>query len=144
MNNSLKVRWQSESGALNKIAVKVPSKISQEIKPIPSPKMKCRVRFADECGFDLFCVRVMEEPSDFPPHIPVEVLRRHRKAAGLEDIDDTPKPKSTWKVLFKQPASEYIKFRNKLETNHVALENAMIKNDVPKMIGTIKVCIFIA
>lgn len=90
----------------------------------------------------LSTVRVMDEPSDYPPQIPLDVLRRHRKAAGLEDMDDTPKPKSTWKVLFKQPASEYIKFRHKLETNHVALENTMIKNDIPKMIGTIKVIDF--
>jgi protein phosphatase 1 regulatory subunit 3A/B/C/D/E len=81
----------------------------------------------------------MTEPSDYPPQIPIEVLRRHRKAAGLEDVDETPKPKSTWKIMFKQPASEYVKFRHKLETMHVALENAIIKNEIPKMIGTIKV-----
>lgn len=98
------------------------------------------MRFADECGeTPLFTIRVMNEPSDYPPQIPVEVLRRHRKAAGMEDVDDTPKPKSTWKVDFKQPASEYIKFRNKLETNHVALENVIIKNEFPKIVGTIKV-----
>jgi protein phosphatase 1 regulatory subunit 3A/B/C/D/E len=137
-SGELQVRSQSESGALNKISVKVPRKIFQEVKIVSSPKNKCRVRFADECGSILSTIRVMTEPSDYPPQIPHDVLRRHRKAAGLEDLD-TPKPKSTWKVLFKQPASEYIKFRTKLENNHVALENAMLKNDIPKMIGTIKV-----
>jgi len=137
-SGELHARSQSESGALNKISVKVPRKVFQEIKLVSSPKNKCRVRFADECGSMLSTIRVMTEPSDYPPQIPVDVLRRHRKAAGLEDLT-TPRPKSTWKVLFKQPASEYIKFRTKLETNHVALENAMLKNDIPKMIGTIKV-----
>ncbi|KAI6239152.1 CBM21 domain-containing protein [Aphelenchoides fujianensis] len=116
-------------------------------EPAPAPettrtpnKNKSRVRFADECGSHLSCVKVMTEPSDYPPQIPIDVLRRHRKAAGMEDVDEeAAKPKSTWKVMFKQPASEYVKFRHKLETNHVALENAMIKNEFPKMIGTIKV-----
>ncbi|KAI6177345.1 Protein phosphatase 1 regulatory subunit [Aphelenchoides bicaudatus] len=138
----LHVRSQSESCGLNNISIKVPRKPifqQQDIKLAPSPKNKCRVRFADECGETLSIIRVLTEPSDYPPQIPVEVLRRHRKAAGMEDVDDTPKPKSTWKVLFKQPASEYVRFRHKLETSHVALENAIIKNDIPKMIGTIKV-----
>lgn len=122
--------------------MKVPRKVFQEIKLVSTPKTKCRVRFADECGSTLSTVRVMEEPSDYPPQIPVEVLRRHRKAAGMEDLDDdTPKPKSTWKVLFKQPASDYIKFRHKLEAVHVALENVMIKNEIPKMLGTVKVSV---
>jgi protein phosphatase 1 regulatory subunit 3A/B/C/D/E len=65
-----------------------------------------------------------------------------------DEMDDehSKKPRSTWKLGFKQPASEYIKFRETLEKNKVGLENVMLKNDVGRMIGTIKVrgffCIF--
>ncbi|CAD5216174.1 unnamed protein product [Bursaphelenchus okinawaensis] len=101
------------------------------------------VRFADECGNELYELKVLTEPSDYPPEIPRAVIQRHRKAAGLSDLSDEegskPKPKSTWKVMFKQPASEYFKFKQSLEANHVALENVIVKNEVPKVVGTIKV-----
>ncbi|KAI6217797.1 CBM21 domain-containing protein [Aphelenchoides besseyi] len=161
LSGELHVRSQSESTGLNMLPIKTPRSLIDEIKhsnttsqnkitvvtfytPViettqPPRKNKRRVRFADDCGANLSSVKVMTEPSDYPPQIPIDVLRRHRKAAGMEDVDDTPKPKSTWKVMFKQPASEYVKFRHKLENCHVALENAMIKNEFPKMIGTIKV-----
>lgn len=124
---------------------------------------KKSVRFADECGGNLEVVRVMTEPSDYPPLINPAVLRRYRKAALAslavasssvlsslppneeEDDDDdaygTKKPRSTWKITFKQPASEYFKFRETLEQQKVALENVMLKNDLGRMMGTIKVFI---
>lgn len=40
---------------------------------------------------------------------------------------------------FKQPASDYIKFHETLEQGNVALENVMLKNEVSRMLGTIKV-----
>ena len=102
-------------------------------------KARCRVRFADDVGARLHTERVIAEPTDLPPAIPAHVLQRHRRAAGLDDVADAAQPQSTWSVCFKQPASEYIRFRHKLETINVALENALIKNEAPRMVGTIKV-----
>lgn len=128
---------------------------------------KKEVRFADECGGNLEDVRFMTEPSDYPPFISPAVLRRYRKAA-LEsisiasssvlssstlkkededdddvDVDTLKQPRSTWKITFKQPASEYFKFRETLEHQKIALENVMLKNNLGRMMGTIKVCNYI-
>ncbi|KAI1732203.1 carbohydrate/starch-binding module (family 21) domain-containing protein [Ditylenchus destructor] len=115
---------------------------------------KKTVRFADDCGVPLETVRVMTEPSDYPPRISPSVIRRYRKAAAAataipgatppedddEDDDSAAKrPRSSWKMAFKQPASEYVKFRETLESQKVALENVMLKNDIGRMVGTIKV-----
>lgn len=103
----------------------------------------------------------MTEPSDYPPFINPAVLRFYRKAAlastsnvsssilstlptndDEEDDEDTYTSKSlrsTWKITFKQPASDYVKFRETLERQKVALENVMLKNDIGRLIGTIKV-----
>jgi protein phosphatase 1 regulatory subunit 3A/B/C/D/E len=113
---------------------------------------KKSVRFADDCGHILETVRVMTEPSDYPPRISPSVIKRYRKAAAAaasgtpaNDDDDeeddaaTRQPRSSWKMGFKQPASEYVKFRESLEQQKVALENVMLKNDIGRMVGTIKV-----
>lgn len=140
------------------------------------------VRFADECGFRLSTVRVMTEPSDYPPKISpgiiiyyliifkfvimfLAVLRRIKLAAMQnetvdsnrqtvecknsddedeeEDYDGIGEVKQnrrcTWKLAFKQPASEYLKFRESLDRLKVALENVMLRNDLGRMNGTIKV-----
>lgn len=49
------------------------------------------------------------------------------------------KRRSSWKMAFKQPASEYVKFRDNLDRQKVALENVMLKNELGRMVGTIKV-----
>jgi protein phosphatase 1 regulatory subunit 3A/B/C/D/E len=136
----------------------------QEIIPMRRPCSKKRqtkcVRFADDCGRCLETVRVMTEPSDYPPKISPAVLKRYRRAAALAarkdgqqlighavdddsdelDSDDCDRgPRSTWKLGFKQPASEYVKFRETLDHQKVALENVMLKNEQCRMVGTIKV-----
>uniref|UniRef100_A0A183CK01 CBM21 domain-containing protein n=1 Tax=Globodera pallida TaxID=36090 RepID=A0A183CK01_GLOPA len=138
-----------------------------------------RVRFADDCGQCLETVRVMTEPSDYPPKISPAVLRRIRRAAAAtasssiaggqfyagsdgqqpnktspiaideEDSDELEfegeerqrkeQHRRTWKMAFKQPASEYVRFRDTLDRQRVALENVMLKNELRRMIGTIKV-----
>uniref|UniRef100_A0A914Y3G8 CBM21 domain-containing protein n=1 Tax=Panagrolaimus superbus TaxID=310955 RepID=A0A914Y3G8_9BILA len=124
------------------------------------PISKKKVRFADDCGGALESVRVMTEPSDCPPKINPSVIRRYRKAAKAfasatekcnvlstdeESSDDdedelySSKKHASWKIGFTQPASEYVKFRESLEKNKVALENVMLRNDHCKMLGTIKV-----
>ncbi|KAL3092729.1 hypothetical protein niasHS_007938 [Heterodera schachtii] len=146
-----------------------------------------RVRFADDCGQCLETVRVMTEPSDYPPKISPAVLRRIRRAAAaassaiaaahsaggtdangqplrnsisasaiaIEEMDSDeldefeaeeerqrkggPIHRRSWKMAFKQPASEYVHFRDTLDRQRVALENVMLKNELSRMVGTIKV-----
>uniref|UniRef100_A0A1I7Z2Z8 CBM21 domain-containing protein n=1 Tax=Steinernema glaseri TaxID=37863 RepID=A0A1I7Z2Z8_9BILA len=104
---------------------------------VSTGRPKKSVRFADDCGGDLETVRVMTEPSDYPPRISPSVLRRLRGESGehMAEVQDC----ATWIVPFKQPASEYVRFREHLDSGKVALENVMLKNDVCKMTGTIKV-----
>uniref|UniRef100_A0A0N4Z7Z4 CBM21 domain-containing protein n=1 Tax=Parastrongyloides trichosuri TaxID=131310 RepID=A0A0N4Z7Z4_PARTI len=106
---------------------------------------KC-VKFADEMGKELYTIRVMTEPSDYPPRLSPSILKRY-KTTNNDDSDefwdsdnsDTEKSKASWTLDFKQPASEYVKFRESLDTNKVALENVVLKNHCHKMTGTIKV-----
>lgn len=98
---------------------------------------KC-VRFADDCGKELTTIRVMTEPSDYPPAISESVIR------GLlgNDLGQSEQSKQTsasWVISFKQPASEYVRFRETLERGFVVLENVVLKNDISHMVGTIKV-----
>uniref|UniRef100_A0A914N404 CBM21 domain-containing protein n=1 Tax=Meloidogyne incognita TaxID=6306 RepID=A0A914N404_MELIC len=144
------------------------------LPPPQTSRRKLRnVRFADECGFRLSTVRIMTEPSDYPPKISPAVLRRIKRAAMQSELIDSNKAKSdgwtnsedeeedsgdndyeefdgfdeikrihrrsSWKLCFKQPASEYLKFRDTLDRLKVALENVMLRNDLGRMNGTIKV-----
>ncbi|VDN81967.1 unnamed protein product [Brugia pahangi] len=95
------------------------------------------VRFADDCGKDLTTVRIISEPSDYPPTISASVIRRL-----LGETDENKKSSQvsgSWVISFKQPASEYVKFRETLERGFVALENVVLKNEICHMVGTIKV-----
>uniref|UniRef100_A0A915KW34 CBM21 domain-containing protein n=1 Tax=Romanomermis culicivorax TaxID=13658 RepID=A0A915KW34_ROMCU len=116
-----------------------------------------RVMFADDRGFQLVTIRILSEPRDFPPNFRyqevVDLLgcgfyNSNRTAAATStpasstvnttDGGDnevfaaaSPAPKLTtnWQCKFKQPASDYMAFRQKLDQNKVALENVLIKND---------------
>ncbi|VDM40154.1 unnamed protein product [Toxocara canis] len=110
---------------------------SAKINAAVSPQKS--VRFADDCGHELATVRVMTEPSDYPPTINPSVLRRLLGKDADDYTEDSPQSSATWVVGFKQPASEYVKFRETLERGMVALENVMLKNDICHMIGTVKV-----
>ncbi|KAM3725781.1 Protein phosphatase 1 regulatory subunit 3B [Dirofilaria immitis] len=95
------------------------------------------VRFADDCGKELTTVRVMTEPSDYPPTINASVI--HRLLGKTEEEEKCHQTTASWVISFKQPASEYIKFRETLEGGFVALENVVLKNEICHMVGTIKV-----
>lgn len=69
--------------------------------------------------------------------IHIQVIRR---LLGKTDEDEkSGRTSASWVISFKQPASEYVKFRETLEGGFVALENVVLKNEICHMIGTIKV-----
>uniref|UniRef100_F1L842 Protein phosphatase 1 regulatory subunit 3B n=4 Tax=Ascaris suum TaxID=6253 RepID=F1L842_ASCSU len=110
---------------------------STEVNAALSPHKT--VRFADDCGLELATVRVMTEPSDYPPMISPSVIRRLLGKDADDVAEESQQSSATWVVGFKQPASEYVKFRETLEKGMVALENVMLKNDICHMVGTVKV-----
>jgi hypothetical protein len=56
-----------------------------------------------------------------------------------DDAFEEPKPAATWQLNFAQPASDYLKFRSTVERQNVGLENVVLKNDLCKITGTVKV-----
>ncbi|XP_062622215.1 protein phosphatase 1 regulatory subunit 3B-like isoform X1 [Saccostrea cucullata] len=98
----------------------------------PSPKGKKRVSFADNRGFALATVKIMTEPSDVPPRLKPEILESITQGATAGVCSGPPL------VLdFKQPASDYLSFRDKLEKYCVSLENVIIRDYT--VLGTVKV-----
>lgn len=98
----------------------------------PSPKGKKRVSFADNMGYALATVKIMTEPSDVPPRLKPEILASITQGATAGVSSGPPL------VLdFKQPASEYLSFRDKLDKFFVSLENVIIKDYT--VLGTVKV-----
>ena len=98
----------------------------------PCSKLKKRVSFADDLGFSLEAVRIITESSDTPPRLRPEILSTITigATAGV-----TEKPPLV--LLFSQPASDYLAFREKVERNCVSLENVILKDY--NLIGTIRV-----
>lgn len=97
---------------------------------------KKNVKFADECGRELFTIRIATEPSDCPPKLSPSVLRRYNISVE-EEREASVEPVPAWQLCFKQPAAEYVKFRETLEKDKVSLENVILNQC--KIIGTIKV-----
>uniref|UniRef100_A0A915JP72 CBM21 domain-containing protein n=1 Tax=Romanomermis culicivorax TaxID=13658 RepID=A0A915JP72_ROMCU len=118
---------------------------------------KKKVSFADDTGHLLAVTRVMAEPSDVPPvltsptalaviaaydpdsdsmhnpFLPGTALLSSTAAnfcnGGAEgQISSSTTPRRHWRLDFKQPASDYMRFRVKLEAKNVALENVLVDN----------------
>jgi protein phosphatase 1 regulatory subunit 3A/B/C/D/E len=104
-----------------------------------SKKIKKKVSFADDCGFELTTIRVLTKSSDVPPIVDYSIKMQKLKAKSLTVDRSISKPCSTWVVDFKQPAGDYLAFHRKLESTLVALENVFVKNDQRRLIGTVKV-----
>lgn len=96
-------------------------------------KTKKKVVFADDKGKSLTEVRIMKEPSNVPPLWSIEFLAHVTQ--GLI----SPELTEEWMVNFRQPASDYLDFRQKLETNNVSLENVIVKENDSIVVGTVKV-----
>lgn len=98
----------------------------------PGTKLRKRVSFADQSGIPLATVRIMSESSDEPPRFNPELLAciTHGAKAGATD-------KPPLKLTFAQPASDYLAFRDRLESDLVCLENVILKDY--SVAGTVKV-----
>lgn len=94
---------------------------------------KKKVVFADDQGGQLTQVRVMKEPSYMPPIWSLQFL------AHVTQGMISPVPQEQWVVDFRQPASAYLEFRQKVEENKVSLENVIIKETEHLIVGTVKV-----
>lgn len=94
---------------------------------------KKKVVFADDQGGQLTQVRVMKEPSYMPPIWSLQFL------AHVTQGMISPVPQEQWVVDFRQPASAYLEFRQKVEDKKVSLENVIIKETEHLIVGTVKV-----
>lgn len=94
---------------------------------------KKKVVFADDHGGQLTQVRVMKEPSYMPPIWSLQFL------AHVTQGMISPVPQEQWVVDFRQPASAYLEFRQKVDETNVSLENVIIKETEHLIVGTVKV-----
>ncbi|PAV81216.1 hypothetical protein WR25_14564 isoform C [Diploscapter pachys] len=99
-----------------------------------SPPRK-KVSFADDAGQELVSVRMIN--ADEPFVVSQEILQRY--GGGKKSTNKPKRPSREWLVRFKQPACDYTHFRDQLEKAKVSLENAFIKADTGKVLGTVKV-----
>lgn len=98
-----------------------------------SGRNKKKVVFADDQGGQLTHVRFMKEPSYMPPTWSLQFL------AHVTQGMISPVPQEQWVVDFRQPASAYLEFRQKVEEKNVSLENVIIKETEHLIVGTVKV-----
>lgn len=101
--------------------------------PHDKHRNKKKVVFADDQGGQLTQVRVMKEPSYMPPIWSLQFL------AHVTQGMISPVPQEQWMVDFRQPASAYLEFRQKIEEKNVSLENVIIKETEHLIVGTVKV-----
>lgn len=96
-------------------------------------RLKKRVVFADDQGRPLTEVRLLTERSDCPPRWTADFLEQVTGGAKAEALADQ------WELAFRQPASDYLGMKARLETNNVSLENVVIKESEARVTGTVKV-----
>lgn len=98
---------------------------------VQEKKVKKRVSFADNQGLALTMVKVFSEFDD-PLDIPFNITEL------LDNIVSLTTAESESFVLdFAQPSTDYLDFRNRLQANHVCLENCVLKDKT--ITGTVKV-----
>lgn len=96
-------------------------------------RTKKRVVFADAKGKSLTEIRIMSEPSNVPPLWSIEFLSHVTQGFISPDLNEE------WTITFRQPASDYLNFRQKLDSQNVSLENVIIKENDSIVVGTVKV-----
>lgn len=75
----------------------------------------------------------MSEPSSVPPLWSIEFLSHVTQGLISPEITEE------WTITFRQPASDYLNFRQKLDTKNVSLENVIVKENESMLVGTVKV-----
>ncbi|XP_014203319.1 protein phosphatase 1 regulatory subunit 3C-like [Copidosoma floridanum] len=127
---------------------------------------KKRVVFADDRGRPLTQVRVMSEPSNMPPlwtsayvaslahggvfrNLDGSLASTPQNGSSSSSVDCTDSSTTPlehagagdqpWEACFPQPASDYLAFRGKLESNLVSLENVIVRETEGCLVGTVKV-----
>ncbi|XP_042364633.1 protein phosphatase 1 regulatory subunit 3B [Plectropomus leopardus] len=95
-----------------------------------SGKAKKQVTFADHRGLSLTKVKVFSQFSD-PIDVPVNIQ------VTLSSAPSLPAEEDKLVLDFTQPSSDYLHFRQSLETNLVCLEHCMLKEKA--LAGTVKV-----
>lgn len=103
--------------------------------PSSPTKLKKKVVFADDKGMSLTQVRVMTEPSNVPPLWSYRFLSEVTQGLNAEPIGI----EEPWEITFPQPASDYVIFRKRLDTEKVSLENVIVKESDKSIQGTVKV-----
>ncbi|XP_051956727.1 protein phosphatase 1 regulatory subunit 3B-like [Xyrauchen texanus] len=110
-------RWQSE---LNGVSA-----------PLAVPgKAKKQVSFADHKGHALTMVKMFSEFND-PIDIPSNIEQFFTASLTLSE------GKGKLSLDFEQPSADYLKFRQRIENDHVCLEHCMLKEK--SIAGTVKV-----
>lgn len=99
----------------------------------PPSRIKKQVVFADTKGKSLTEVRIMSEPSNVPPLWSIEFLSHVTQGFISPELTEE------WTIRFRQPASDYLNFRQKLDAQNVSLENVIVKESDSMVVGTVKV-----
>lgn len=100
-------------------------------------RQKKKVVFADDRGYSLTQIRLMVET-------PLDKLVPIKAFANLH-LNSSPTSESAkpsvhlWRILFNQPASNYLEFRKRLEESNVSLENVIVRSNENDLTGTVKV-----
>lgn len=111
------------------------SSSSSDEDPTSPTRLKKKVVFADDKGMSLTHVRVMTEPSNVPPLWSFRFLAEVTQGITADPVGHV----EPWEVTFPQPASDYVDFRKRLDTEKVSLENVIVKDSEDTILGTVKV-----
>ncbi len=99
--------------------------------PLTIPgRAKKQVSFADHKGLTLTMVKVFSEFDD-PIDIPTNIVQFFTSSVTL------PEGKDKLTLDFDQPSADYLKFRQRIENDHLCLEHCMLKEK--SIAGTVKV-----
>ncbi|XP_015366098.1 PREDICTED: protein phosphatase 1 regulatory subunit 3B-like [Diuraphis noxia] len=134
------------------------SSSSDENEPSSPIRRKKKVVFADDRGLSLTHVRLMNEPSNQPPKLMTVKPYLPKLAAAsssfyqvdasgsgsgsavvAKQTGGTEQLRQQWHLRFSQPASSYVDFRKRLDTDNVSLENVIVRSPDRRIVGTVKV-----
>lgn len=139
LRSCLVIRPEEDSGSSSGCSSEPSSPLSDKNESSSGRlQSKKRVVFADSKGLSLTQVKMMTEPSDCPPRWTAEFLEQVTGGASA-DIRTADR----WELSFAQPASDYLEFRSRLDSQNVSLENVVVADEAPgggqQLVGTIKV-----